>query len=71
MDIREEYNEYIKYSIRYLLEEDRRPLKFYQIVDILKTRIACSELQVRKAIDEMVEAGTVTINKDGMYLCNN
>lgn len=71
MDIRQEYHEYIKYSIVYLLGEDSRPLKFYQIVNILKTRIACSELQVKKALDELVESGAVIINKDGMYLYKN
>lgn len=68
MDARQEYNEYIKYSINYLLKEDKRPLRFYKLVEILKSRIACSELQVRKALKELIEAGSVTINKDDMYL---
>lgn len=67
MDARQEYNEYIKYSINYLLEEDKRPLRFYKLVEILKSRIACSELQVRRALKELIETGSVSINKDGMY----
>lgn len=68
MDVRQQYHDYVKESIKYLLEEDQRPLKMYRIIEILKVRIACSELQVKKALEELVDEGTISINKDGMYL---
>lgn len=68
MDTYQDYNDYVKYSINYLLSEDRRPLRFYKILEILKTRIACSESQAKKALEELVRSGTITRNENGMYL---